>query len=186
MFAEAFLPNLLIFAFGQLVAWGYLRTGLVWRGALLLVFGWITADVALVARLAFDDRGWLFITSLLLMQTHALAEGLLFAFGRLRRRWPRWRRERPLRFREAVLAYLRNDLESAATIQRQLLRRDPWDFDATLALATVLARAGKARRARSLFRRARALDGEGRFADVIRLELERFAVRRAAPSAGSG
>ena len=68
MFQGEFLPNLVVFLLGQAVAWGYLRTGLVARGLVSLIGGWVLADAALVARFAYDHQGRWFIASLAGMQ----------------------------------------------------------------------------------------------------------------------
>ena len=72
----------------------------------------------------------------------------------------------------------RDELDLAQGILRRLVRWDPWDLESTLALATVLSRKGRYRKARGLLRQARGLDRRRRFRDVIRAELRYFQVRR--------
>lgn len=178
MFADAFWPNLVIFVLGQVAAWGYLRTGLVRRGLCLMIGAWILADLALLARFAYEGQETLYRSALMVMQAYSLCEFALFVYGRWRRRSRGLRAQREQLFREAFLHYLRDERELAERRYRKILRRDHWDVDATLGLATTLARSGKDRRARSLFRAARSLDRDGRYAQVISWELRRFAARR--------
>ena len=74
MFADSFWPNLLAVVLGQIAAWGYVRTGLLVRGALLMVVGLAAADVALVARFAFSHTGAVYLGALLVLQVWSLAE----------------------------------------------------------------------------------------------------------------
>lgn len=178
MFADSFSINLLIFLAGQAVAYGYLRTGRKTRGLSLMILSLVFVDVALVRAFAFEDRGTWFRVSLLLMQVYSLVELFLFTTGRLRRRLRKNREQREQRFRNAFLHYLRNDLEAAIGEYRWLLKADAWDLEATLALATALARQGESKQARRWFRSARALDLGGRYADVISDELKRYSVAR--------
>jgi tetratricopeptide (TPR) repeat protein len=174
MFADSFLANLLIFVIGQAAAWGNMRTGRVVRGLALMVGAWALADLALMFRFVFESMRASYLPVLVVLQAWSLVEAALLGHGRLRRR--SWRR-RPARlalYREAFEHYLRNDLPAARSLQQRLVRRDPWDTEATLALATTLARAGERKKARKLFRRARAIDLEARFHDVIADELDRI------------
>ena len=181
MFQDAFWPNLAIFVLGQIAAWGYLRTGLVRRGVLLMVGAWLLADVALLARFAYEGQDLVYRVALMLMQIYSLCEFALFLYGRWRRRSPAVRERREHLLREAFLHYLRDERVAAARSYRQILRNDQWDADATLGLATVLARGGEHRRARSLFRSARSLDRTGRREQVISWELRRYAAGKAKP-----
>lgn len=177
MFEDGFWPNLAIFVAGQIAAWGYLRTGLIRRGVCLMVGAWILADIALLARFAYEGQQTVYRLALTAMQAYSLCEFVLFAWGRWRRRRPAVRRQREELFRAAFLHYLRDEREAASRLYRAILRRDHWDVDAALGLATVLARSGQLRRARSLFRLARGLDRQGRYASAISWELRRFAAR---------
>lgn len=178
MLRDAFLPNLLIFAVGMVAAWGYLRTGRTLRGTLLLVGLWVLADIALLARFAYQGGEDLFFLALCAMQAYALSEFLLFTYGRIARRGARHRQLRESLFRVAIVHFLRDELEQAQAVYRRLVRRDPWDLDAAVHLATVLARRGRSRAARAWFRSARSLDREGRYAELLQEELRRFAARR--------
>lgn len=180
MLGDSFLFNLLVFVAGQAVAWAYLHTGRTKRGVTLMLAGWILADVALLARFAYEGGEPVYVAALSALQAWSLAEVVLFTFARIRRRLGRIRRQRELLYRAAYVHYLRNELAAALAIWRRLVRRDPWDVQSTLALATVHARLGRRRRARSLFRAARGLDRDGRLDDVIRDELKRFAAKRRA------
>ncbi len=180
MFAESFLINLCIFLAGQLVAYGYLRTGRRHRGLALMFISWILVDAILVVRYALEstDSAEVFYRLLLtLMQTYALVELFLYLFGRWRRRSPKVRQAREVDFRQAYLHYLRNELAPAEAAYRRILRRDAWDQEAMLGLATVQSRAGKGRQARAYFRRARSLDLQNRFGDAIGAELVRFSAK---------
>ncbi len=178
MFQDNFLTNFLTLVAAQLVAYGYLRTGLQRRGVLLMVGTWVMADVALLSRFACAHTGRYYRGALLLMQVYTMLETFLYGSGRLRRRLGSTVRRRHQLFCTAFRHYLRNELDQAQGILRRLVRWDPWDLESTLALATVLSRKGRYRRARGLLRQARSLDRERRFRDVIGAELRFFKVRR--------
>lgn len=177
MFEDSFLANLAVFLAGQIAGVGYLRTGLIARGMAVVVPSWVLADAALLSRFAYESET-AFRASLSGMQLVCAGALMLFVSGRLRRRLPSLAAERSGLLRRAFVAYLRNDLDEARTGYRRLVSRDPWDLEARLGLATVLARAGRARRARAAFRVARSLDRERRWEDVIRDELARLARAR--------
>lgn len=174
MFEDAFLPNLLVFLLGQAAAWGYVRTGLVVRGALVMVVGWAAADIALVARFMFSETGAVYRGALILMQAWSLVEFVLFATGRILRRSKARQAEREVLLREAGIHWLKDELALARPIYARLVRRDPWDADAALGLATVLGDLGSQRPARRWLRRVRALDTKKHLADVVEIELERL------------
>ena len=178
MFQDNFLTNFLILVAAQIVAYGYLRTGLQRRGVMLMVGTWVMVDVALLARFAFAHTGRYYLGALLVMQVYTMAEMFLYFSGRLRRRLGSTVRRRHHLFVAAFRHYLRDELDQAQGILRRLVRWDPWDLESTLALATVLSRKGSYRRARGLLRQARSLDRERRFRDVIGAELRFFKVRR--------
>ena len=175
MFADAFLPNLLVFVLGQIAAWGYVRTGLVVRGAIAMVICWTAADFALVARFAFSETGTSYRAALLMMQVWSLVEFVLFVTGRVLRRSPARRAERSRLLREAGIHWLRDEADQARPIYARLVRRDPWDVEAALGLATIFADAGATRPARAWLGRVRSLDTTKALADVVELELERLA-----------
>ena len=174
MFQDSLLANALLFALGQAAAIGHLRTGRIRRGMALMFVGWVLADVALLARFAFAGGQLVFVGALVLLQIYSAVEAALFAFGRLRRRRAAVRGRAGALYRQALVHYLRNELEPAERICRGLLRADPWDVEAALSLGCVLARSGRPRRARGWLRAARALDTQERYGDLIALELERL------------
>jgi len=174
MFQDSFFANVAVFLLGQVAAWGYMNTGLWWRGVLMLCGSWVLADVALVARFAYE-HGDLFISALIAMQAVCVIGLFLFTYGRIRRRLPVVVAARERRFRTAFLLYLHDEIAAATRIYRKLVRTDPWDLPARVALGTVLARLGARRRSRWLLRTARGLDRDQRFEDVIADELRRGA-----------
>ena len=174
MFPDSLLANLMLFGMGQVAAWGYLRTGRIARGVALMVGSWVLADVALLARFAYEFGDHVYLTALVLMQLYCVVEFALFVWGRARRRTTEARKRRELRYRDAFTHYLRNETEPASQIYRRMLRSDPWDVEAALSLATLMARAGQQRKARSLFRSVRSMDREGCYGEVIAEELERL------------
>lgn len=169
MFADAFWPNFAIFALGQLVAFLYLFTGRVGRGGCLMLAMLLLADVALVARFAYDAQP-VTVASLAVMQAYALIEALLFAFGWWYRKRPQVLQRRRAEYQVGLVAELRGDDDSAARMFTRLCRRDPWDAEVLVALATVEGRLGHTARARRLLRKARALDRAGKLGDLIYLE----------------
>ncbi len=173
MFADSLWFNGVAFVLGQIAAWGYLRTGRVARGAALMVGGWVLADVALLARFAYDHQGGVYLCALLGMQVYSLVEFTLFVVRRWLRRRPAARDRRASLYRQAVTHYVRNELDQAEQLQRQLMRADPWDVDVAVALGCLLVRRGEPRRARRTLRAASALDRDARYVDVIREELAR-------------
>lgn len=175
MFADAFLPNLLVFVLGQIAAWGYVRTGLVVRGALAMVVCWAAADFALVARFAYSETGTPYRAALLVMQVWSLVEFVFFVTGRWMRRSPARRAERARLLREAGIHWLRDEADAARPIYTRLVRRDPWDAAAALGLATLHVENGDSRKARTWLHRVRAVDTEKAFADVVEHELARLA-----------
>lgn len=176
VFADSFLFNLALFLCGQVVAYLYLRTGRRHRGMALMFGGWILADACLVLRVFFAEaaHGGVFNLCLGALQVWSLLEIFCYVHGRWRRRRQSHLERREKDFRRGYLLYLRNQLEQAIPIFQALHRRDPWDLEVTIALATACARAGQERRARTLLRTARSLDVQGGWSDVIRAELARF------------
>ncbi len=183
MFQGEFLPNLIVFLIGQAAAWGYLRTGLVPRGLVSLIGGWVLADAALVARFAYDQEGAVFVASLAGMQMLAVFEAFRFVVGRTRRRMPAAVVARRQASREAFVRYLRNDLEGAIAGYRSLVRRDPWDLTSRFALGRAWIRSGDVTRGRRALRAARRLDRDGRYADLLHATAELRPLRAAAAGA---
>lgn len=178
MFEDSFLINLGIFVVGQLAAYRYLRTGRKTRGVMLMIFGWVLADIAMVRVFVFGQQDTVFLLSLTLMQVYSLVEAFLCTVGRIRRRSTRVKELRKELFRSAFVHCLKDELDAAITDYRGLVRMDPWDLESTLGLATALARKGRGRKARRYFRCARSLDLDHEYGDVISDELKRFSVRR--------
>lgn len=174
MFPDAFLPNLAIFLVAQAVAWTYLRTGLVPRGISVIVGTWIAADTALVARFGFDEPGFVYVASLVVMQAWTLLETGRLCRGRWRRSRAAFLVEREATYRQAFVDWLRDDLQPAAESLLRLIRVDPWDLDSRLLLAKVSAAAADIRAARRQFIAARRLDRDSRHADAIRIALARL------------
>lgn len=169
MLTDSLLPNLLIFIVGQLAAVGYLRTGLVRRGVLLLLITWACADAALIARFGYRSTGTLYVACLSVMQVTSIFAALAFLVGRVRRRATKNVERRDRLLREAFVHYLRNELVPAEKLYSTLLRTDPWDAAAHLGRATVLARAGRARESRRALKLVRGLDPDGRMVDALDL-----------------
>jgi hypothetical protein len=177
MFEDSLPINLSIFLAGQLVAYLYLRTGRRQRGLTLMIGGWVLIDVALVQRFAFATVDEVFYSALIAMQVWSLLEFLAYFWARIYRRRKSVRKRREIEFRDGFQAYLRNDLESAITAFRGIVRRDPWDLPVVVALATALARMGgrrSLRRSRSLFKAARDLDVDSSFDEIIAAETALF------------
>jgi tetratricopeptide (TPR) repeat protein len=174
---DAFLPNALTFACGQLVAWGYLRTGLVRRGIALMLTIWVLADVALLARFAYEQQGLAYVLPLLGMQLCCVAGTAWFAFCRLRRRYSGTARRAGALFAAGQQHYFRGEFDRALAAFQKLHRNDPWNVPAAISLAAVLARRGRARQAVRLYRQARALDLKQEYQDFIENQLERVAGR---------
>ena len=177
MFEDSLPINLSIFLAGQLVAYLYLRTGRRQRGLILMIGGWVLIDVALVQRFAFATVDEVFYSALIVMQVWSLLEFLAYFWARIYRRRKSVRKRREIEFRAGFEAYLRNDLESAITAFRGIVRRDPWDLPVVVALATALARMGgrgSLRRSRSLFKSARDLDVDSSFDEIITAETALF------------
>lgn len=175
MFADAFLPNLAFFASGQLAAWGYLRTGMLRLGTALLAAMLVLADWALVARFAYQDVGPGYLAPLLAMQGLGAMAALVFAWGRLRRRFGPLARRRKEVFGEGLGSYLRGDYAAAARSFARLAAHDRWDVPSTVALANSLRRLGRLRRARRLYKLARSLDRRGDYHDFVAEQLRRCA-----------
>ncbi|MGA1524447.1 MAG: hypothetical protein ACO4CZ_10810 [Planctomycetota bacterium] len=179
MFPDAFGLNLAVFLVAQVVAWFYLRTGLTLRGTMLLLVAWVAADLALVLRFAYGNTGTAYVASLAVLQGFTIFEVLRATWGLLRRRSSAAVVRREAGLRSAMVAFLEDDLEAAASGFRGLVRDDPWDLQGRLGLGTVLGRQGHDRAARRQLAAARRLDRDGRFADAITVEAERLVRRRA-------
>lgn len=184
MFVDAVLPNLLLFGVGQAAAWLYLRTGRFWLGATTTVALWVLLDWWLVGRFVLGLPLHEQQLPLVLLQLLAVAAAAAFAGARLRRRLAA--AVRPQRFRAGLEQLLAGRLDAARATFRGLVRSDPWDAPAWIALGDALRHGGDLRRARRCYRRAARVDTAGGYRDLLRHrgDLGRAAVR--APSAGSG
>ena len=174
MAPDHFAVNFAIFAGGCAAALAWLRTGMVVRGALLLVVLFVAADVALVARFVFGDPGGWFFAGLFAMQVPALAAILWWAVRLAVRHWSKDRRARRQLFAAGLQHYLRNEHPQAEALFRRLHRVDPWDVPAAIGLANVLWRRGQGRRARRLLRAARRLDRHSAYSEFIAEQLRRL------------
>jgi len=171
---ETFLPNLVLFLGGQAAAWIYLRTGRFVLGGGAMAALWVLADWALVARLVFAETGPHFTATLLAMQLVALLTIAALAFGRWRARWSKTAKQRPELFAAGLTQYLRNELDGAAVTFRRIVRANPWDAAAWVALGNVRRSEGKTRVARACYRRARCVDRQREYADFIDLQQKRL------------
>lgn len=167
MFLDAFLPNLTLFLLGQAAAWYYLRTGRFWVGAMATAGLWILADWALVAKFVFGAVGRDFTLPLVGMQVVALLTAALLAVALWRRRWSKTAKQRPVRFRAGLEAYLRDDLGNAQKVFTGLVRCNPWDAAAWVALGNVQRRLGRARQAAACYRRALGVDRTSDYHDLV-------------------
>jgi hypothetical protein len=174
MFPDSLLVNLAFFAAAQCAVVGYMLTGRLARGLVLLFGSWILVDTALVSRFVFVDVGPVYQGALLAMQLWASLELLAFGIGRYRRSRPAQRQRRSEALRRGKLLYLHDDLDAAAPVFRGMLRADPWDLVACLSLGQVQLRRGRLRDAGSLFRRAGRLDLDRRYQGVLDEERRRL------------
>lgn len=179
MFPDSLALNLLVFLLAQATVWGYLRTGLVRRGVLVLVGSWVLGDVALLARFAFGEVGSLYQGALFGLWALTLVEAGRFGWGRWRRRRPEAREQRHAEFQRGTRLWMSDEIEAADGIFAGLVRRDPWDLRARLALAQLRVAQDRPANARRLLQAARHLDRRRHFDDLIRYELSRCGVKDA-------
>ncbi len=191
MFVEQLWPNLLLFAAGQAAAWFYLHTGRTRLGTAATVALWVLADWFLVAKFVFRATGPDLSLPLLSLQVVAAAAVLALLFAQWRRRRSAVARQRPQMFATGLTSYLRGDLVAAEATFRRLVRTDPWDSGAWLALGNVLAQAARPKPARRCYRRALGVDTGKQYAELVRHQLALLqqsaamappAVARAAPT----
>lgn len=169
MFAASLLPNLLVFACGQAAAWYYLRTGRFVLGFASTVALWVLLDWWLVARFVLAVDVIALRWPAFGLQAVALATIVVLLFGLWRRRWSAVAMARTAHFGAGMTQFLRSDYAAARTTFTRLVRSDPWDAAAWIALGDVLDRSGEARRARRCWRRAAAVDTQRAFADLLQL-----------------
>jgi tetratricopeptide (TPR) repeat protein len=135
---------------------------------------WGFADWALVAKFVYAAAGQELALPLYAMQGTAVAVAGWLAFALWRRRFSAVAKARPQHFRAGLTAYLRSDLDGAGRVFRRLLRCNPWDAAAWLALGNVERRAGRAGAARRCYRRARAVDRAADYQDLARQQEARL------------
>jgi hypothetical protein len=167
VFAASLLLNLFAFLVGQIAALSYLRSGRTWLGLTGIVASWLLLDGWLVARFIYaasPDELRLLAASLQLVS--ALLVGSL-AWALWRRRWSTAAGKRTERFAVGMAQYLRSEYPAARATFTGLVRTDPWDTAAWIALGDVLAHSGQGKRARGCYRRARAVDVQRAFSDVL-------------------
>ena len=166
MLVESFLANLALFVAGQAAAWYYLRTGRLWWGGLSMAVLWVAADWAVVARYVFGDTGAHYRTALLVLQLTAIATVVALGVALWRRRWSATARQRGELFAEGTRHYLASRHEAARAMFVRLVRADPWDAAAWLALGNAQRRLGQTAASRRSYRRCRRVDLAGEYAEL--------------------
>ncbi len=173
MFAALFLPNLLAFMAGQAAAWFYLRSGRFWVGMGGTVLLWVLLDWWLLARFVYAaDAGHLRWPAGLL-QLQAVWIVVALAWARWRRRHSAVARQRTARFADGLREYLCSDYAAARATFTRLVRTDPWDVPAWIALGDVWNRLGRTARAQRCYRRASAVDTQRGYHDVLQPRRDR-------------
>jgi hypothetical protein len=178
VFAAHVLPQLLAFALGQAAAWYYLRSGRVGTGLVATIALWGAIDWWAVARYVLGHDELSLRTPALVLQGTALATVAALLVALWRRRWSATARCRRAHFTAGLTAFLRSEYGDARATFTRLVRADPWDAAAWIALGDVLARTGARRRARRCYRRAGAVDVRGAWTDL--LQRRRAAIARSA------
>lgn len=175
MFPDQFLPNAVVFAIGIATAIWLLRSGMVMFGALVFAGTALGADLALVARFVYQERGGWFLIGLWGMQALALGSAVWLVFAVARKRWSADSRRRDELLQAAFQHYLRDELSAARQLFLRLRRADPWDVAAAIGLANVRWRQGHAGKARALLLSAKRLDRTGSFAGFLAEQQRRVA-----------
>lgn len=175
VFPHSFLPNAAFFAVGCVAAVYLLRTGMAVFGALLLAGVALCADLALVARFAFDAQGPWFGVGLWGMQGLTLLACAWLATALSRRRWSNDAKQKEELLRLAMQSYLRGEHDAARSLYARVRSADPWDFSARIGLANVAWREGQLAAARRQLAIARRLDRDERHGDLIDEQLRRIA-----------
>lgn len=171
MFAEQLWPNLALFAAGQAAAWYYLHTGRTRIGTAVTVALWVLADWFLVARFVFRATGFDLWLPLISLQLVAGGTVLALLLAQWRRRRSATARQRPQLFAAGLAAYLRGELAGAEATFRRLVRSDPWDTAAWVALGNVLLGAARPKPARRCYRRALGVDTHRHYGELVRHKL---------------
>ncbi|MCK5940408.1 MAG: hypothetical protein KAI24_00450 [Planctomycetes bacterium] len=165
MFVDAVWANVLLFAVGQVFAWLYMRGGRFWLGAGATLALWVAIDWWLISRFLLDATAAEQRAPVLLLQVTAIAIGTAFVWSRIRSL--RGRSTRGERHRSAVACALSGDHAGAAARYRELVWSDGQDAAAWIGLGDAMRRGGHARRARSAYARAAAVDVTRAFADLL-------------------
>jgi tetratricopeptide (TPR) repeat protein len=166
VFSDSFLLNLALFVAGQAAAWFYLRTGRLWLGGIGTAMLWIAADWAVMAKYVFADVGPHFRGALVTMQATAVVTVVALALAQWRRRWSDTARKRPELFTAGMTAYLHGAHDSARKMFRRLVRNDPWDAGAWLALGNVHGRQRQPKAAKRCYRRCLRVDLAREYTDL--------------------
>ena len=175
VFPHSFLPNAAFFAVGCVAAVYLLRTGMAVFGALLLAGVALCADLALVARFAFDAQGPWFGVGLWGMQALTLLACAWLAAALSRRRWSSDAKQKDELLRLAMQSYLCGEHDAARALYARVRRADPWDLGARIGLANVAWRQGRPAAARRQLTIARQLDRDARHGDLIDEQIRRIA-----------
>ncbi|MCA8952850.1 MAG: hypothetical protein KDE27_25295 [Planctomycetes bacterium] len=184
MFAASFLPNFVLFVAGQAAAWFYLRTGRLLLGGIATAVLWIAADWAVVARFVFEDDGAHYRGALATMQVTAVAIVALLGFEQWRRRYSRTAKQRTALFEAGLAAYLQSAHDEATRTFRRLVRNDPWDAAAWLALGNAHRRAQHPGAARRCYRQCMRVDSEREYTDLAQRLTRRAPVVETKSAAG--
>lgn len=177
VFAASFLPNLLVFAIGVAAAIYYMRSGRAGIGLSALVLTCVLFDWWLLARYVQASEAPELQLPALALQAVALGTAALLAWQLWRRRYSATARARTQHFGQGMSQFLQNDYAGARATFTRLVRSDPWDVAAWIALGDALARDNKRPQSVRCYRRAHAVDTAGAYADLLSL-------RRGRPRAG--
>lgn len=173
MFAAHFLPNLVVFVAGQAAAWYYLRSGRHGLGVAITVPLWALLDWWLVARYVFAVDAVELLWPATALQALTAATVAALAFGLWRRRHSAVARARTTWFGDGMAQYLRSDYGAACATFTRLVRTNPWDAAAWIALGDASARLGQLARAQRCYRRASSVDTQRAYADLLQLRRQR-------------
>jgi hypothetical protein len=174
VFPDQFAPNCALFVLGLVAAIGFLRTGMLARGGLLLVILLVAMDAALVVRFVYDRTDAAYLISLAVMQVTAFSAFGWWVLQWGLRRWSADRSQWEQLFADATRHYMRNELSAAEQLFLRLRRVNPWDPASAIGLANVQWRSGRPKIARRLLRAARSLDRSGAYANLIGEQLRRL------------
>jgi predicted Zn-dependent protease len=131
----------------------------------------VLADWFLVARYVFRVTGPDLLLPLVSLQVVAASTVLALAFAQWRRRRSAVARQRHELFATGLTAYLRAEHGAAEATFRRLVRTDPWDSAAWIALGNVHARTERETAARRCYRRALGVDAKKQYTELVRHQL---------------